>query len=393
MIGEFRDSAYWSQTFVQCIKEFVGVFMFLVAYSRMGMFDTFTAPLVFYTVQVVLAFPFVNSYLFFFMRFGPWLTQDWNWTWGVRTMGQFLSVVLFQYLGSLAAYHAVIDYQSKWENATMITSVEKGTSNTYIETRVPELLYNTVTDNDTDETRFYFMLDEFFAVLILLIGTLHLMEAVTPKLLQNAFWSIGNNGKQDPIFSGGTGFSSRHRDLHMQIQRLALAVNRIDGFVTKHEANETIKRQDTAIVDTADTETSNQIEEINAYVPVPFMLIFQLSILIAGVSRAFPSAHLSPHISFYKGYSDEHITWMCTGMRLVGGTLASFVALGYYFVWYVWVGKSPNGEEPHGTLTGPLYKYIIVPKQKHALFRAEMLRLPQYMDGIAEEGEEGLHLR
>ena len=109
----FGDSQYWIQTLVQCLKESLGVFMFLVAYSRMGMFDTFTGPLVFYMVQVVLAFPFVNSYLLFLMRFGPWLKRNGDRRWGGRTLIQFVCIVGFQMLGSYGACNVVKLYQDK----------------------------------------------------------------------------------------------------------------------------------------------------------------------------------------------------------------------------------------------------------------------------------------
>ena len=378
----FGDQYYWSQTAVQCLKEFTGVLMFLVAYSRMGMFDTFTGPLVNYVVLVVLAFPFINSYLFFLMRFGPWWVVKADWMWVGRTVVQFSLVVTAQVLGSLSAYEVVKAYEDKWTNATMITSVKMGLSKSITKSPVPELLYNTVSDDGTDETHFFFLFEEFFAVFIFLVGTLHLIEAVTPNLLQSAFWSMKSD--TDPIFSGGTGFSSRYRDLHSDIQRLTLAVSRISKTLSVGSGVE-----------------STQPEEVHAYVPVPFMLIFQLSILLAGVSRTFPSAHLSPHISFYKGFVGSEVTWTCVWLRITGGVLASFAVLFYYFTWYVWVGKPTGGVAPTGTFASTLYKHVLVPDKQNALFRAEMLRLPQYMvldqhpSGIAEDEtgvERGLHL-
>ena len=147
----FGNQYYWSQTAVQCLKEFTGVLMFLVAYSRMGMFDTFTGPLVNYVVLVVLAFPFINSYLFFLMRFGPWWMVGKNWMWVGRTVVQFSLVVTAQVLGSLSAYEVVKAYEDKWTNATMITSVKMGLSGSITKSPVPELLYNTVRDDGTDE--------------------------------------------------------------------------------------------------------------------------------------------------------------------------------------------------------------------------------------------------
>ena len=284
----------------------------------------------------------------------------------------------------------------------MITSVEIDTSNITTELRVPELSYNTVEDDKTDETRLVFMLDEFFAVLVLLIGTLHLIEAVTPKLLQNAFWYSDNKNNPDPILSGGVGFSSRHFDIHRQLHRLTLAVDRLNKPVDTHIAKdgEATKKTDPSGSSKPNEPSGQPEDEIDAYVPVPFMLIFQLSILLAGVSRAFPSAHLSPHISLYKGHNDDEISWDCVGMRLVGGMMASITALMYYFIWYVWVGKPPGKRDAGNTATMRMCNYAMVPGEGHAMFNTEMLRLPRYMmldrsmSGIAEEVEAGtgLHL-
>jgi hypothetical protein len=79
---------------------------------------------------------------------------------------------------------------------------------------------------------------------------------------------------------------------------------------------------------------------LKTYIPVPFMLVFQICILLAGVSRAFPSAHLSLHVSVYNACMGTN-TWESVFLRIAGGFLAAVVALLYYFVWYVWVGDVP----------------------------------------------------
>ena len=303
------DRTYWAQTAVICAKEFVGVFMFLVAYSRMGMFDTFTGPLVTYMVLVAMAFPFLNSYLVFLMRYGPWYvpSKSFYWGWFFRTVAQYWSVTLCHGLGAWAASAAVKSYTDKWKDATMVQKING------VEMVAPELSYRAVADLGDDDTRFMFFLEEFFAVLILLVGILHLMEAITPNLLQSAFWKpMGGNG----------------------------AV------------------------------------EFKTYASVPYMLLFQICILLAGVSRAFPSAHLSLHVSVYKACMETNsLTSVC--LRIAGGFLAAVVALLYYFVWYVWVGK-PEGEKTElGKVTGALYNNLL--DKPSALLRSEMFRIPSSM--------------
>jgi hypothetical protein len=81
----------------------------------MGMFDTFTRQLVLYMVLVVMVFPFLNSYLVFLMRYGPWyvLSKEFYWTWLSRTVTQYWLVTLSHGLGAYAASGAVKSYTWK----------------------------------------------------------------------------------------------------------------------------------------------------------------------------------------------------------------------------------------------------------------------------------------
>jgi hypothetical protein len=54
-------------------------------------------------------------------------------------------------------------------------------------------------------------------------------------------------------------------------------------------------------------------------IPLPF--IMQVTLLVAGLLRAFPTAHLSPHISLYLALM-KYTTWGAFGMRMLGGILA-----------------------------------------------------------------------
>ncbi len=116
--------------------------------------------------------------------------------------------------------------------------------------------------------------------------------------------------------------------------------------------------------------------DLKTYVPVPFMLVFQVCILLAGVSRAFPSAHLSLHVSVYNACMETN-SFASVCLRVTGGFLAANAALLYYFVWYVWVGK-PYGENTKlGSITRGLYNNLLEPQS--ALLRSEMFRLPASM--------------
>ena len=277
--------------------------MFLVAYSRMELFDTFTGPLVLHMVLVVLAFPFTNSYLFLLMRWGPWdnRTQLWNTLWFWRTMLQFLLVTGSHALGAYTASAAVKQYREvgRWEKATLVQTVYSGghkwkNFSEHLEDRqstvvAPELSYRSIEYKDSDDVSVMFLLEEFFAVFILLVEILHLIEEVTPKLLKNAFWNEGGADSEEFVLSNGAGFSSRHRDMSIMVQHILFEVQKMDKPPRSVQGGNVAEYN------------SKPLSVLTAYVPVPFMLIFQVCILVAGVSRAFPSAHLSMHVSINNG--------------------------------------------------------------------------------------------
>jgi hypothetical protein len=60
----------------------------------------------------------------------------------------------------------------------------------------------------------------------------------------------------------------------------------------------------------------NSVGQVMPYVPMKF--IMRLTLLVACVCRAFPDAHLSPHVSIYKAAMGLDETW---GYRIVGGVI------------------------------------------------------------------------
>ena len=106
-------------------------------------------------------------------------------------------------------------------------------------------------------------------------------------------------------------------------------------------------------------------------IPLPFIL--QVTLLVAGLLRAFPSAHLSPHISLYialMGYS----TWEAFWFRMLGGILAFMVA--YMLFWGAYVRrtrvhKDANGEDGSRELKLPLLAQAV---NNNVLSRANSIR-------------------
>ncbi len=133
------------------------------------------------------------------------------------------------------------------------------------------------------------------------------------------------------------------------------------------------------------------LKESGAYIPVPFMLFLHLSILLAAVSRAFPSAHLAPHVSVYNA---------CRGLdtiglnilRITGGLLATLVVTMYYCRWYM----PARGDKVHrGSDSADGGAFEPDPpmsdgRHKPVTFRSELLRVPLSMV-VTHQGERRPH--
>ena len=139
-------------------------------------------------------------------------------------------------------------------------------------------------------------------------------------------------------------------------------------------------------VSTNDLATAPQKEErkrfrapSDQYLPVPVDLILYASLLVAAVSRAFPSAHQSLHLSLYfwwMGFSGGNFD--DTGARIGGGYLATGVALAYYYVWYVRAGRKEDDDRNE---KGEKKKKSLLRRNfidEMPVFMKAQLRLPDY---------------
>jgi hypothetical protein len=90
---------------------------------------------------------------------------------------------------------------------------------------------------------------------------------------------------------------------------------------------------------------SPQVKELS----IPMPSIVQLTLLVAGLLRAFPTSHLSPHISCYivaMGYT----TWPAFFTRMAGGVTGYISA--YVWYWYMYVPRHDSLQIKY-----PAYKY------------------------------------
>ena len=268
------------------VKEFFAVVFQLVCYSRLNSFDLFTGPLILYVTLVVFSFPFLNPYLFAVLRLGPWNTGE---AW-VATLCQTLSVAAAQCAGGVAA--AVISKGASltWPDAMLVQvgSIVNGTG------KNAGVIYN---DSLSENWSRIVVIEEFAAVLALLVGVIHLVECHAGSLLKNR--------------------------------------PRVSSLVAQETYRPNVSAEDTIV-------------------PVPSELVFQVCVLVAGILCAFPSAHQALHVSVFIGVSGAKFDWW----RLLGGVLATAAGVLYYYFIYVWSVDQSSGS--HRVMQGvrdPAYFY------------------------------------
>jgi glycerol uptake facilitator-like aquaporin len=107
------------------------------------------------------------------------------------------------------------------------------------------------------------------------------------------------------------------------------------------------------------THLFSTIEPVVQKLAVPMPFILQVTLLVAGLLLAFPTAHLSPHVSLYLARMG-YMTWGTFGYRILGGIVGFLVA--YVMFWGVYVGRTrvhkvklkQQGTEKCGCVTFPL---------------------------------------
>lgn len=320
-------------------KEFIAVFFQLICFSRLGLFDFFTGPLVLYVTLIVFNFPFLNSYLFACLRLSVWnrLSTD------VRLpIAQIAVVLIFQCSAALCAAAMTKPAKDRWSNRTAVWSSNVDAT--------ADVQYNDVREREPQDYALVFA-EEFVAVMALLVGLVHLMEAdkVVSKLLER--WKAASEAPEAEDASdaskrptsGQPTFPPNARgndDDVDQIPTSSLDVGSSCDFGPTAGAPFNFIRSD------ASTKTNAANVNPGNRLPVPSAYILQVCLLVAGLTRAFPSAHQSLHVSIYvimlrKG--DDYIN----STRIAGGVAATVLATVYCYVAYRW--SSDGGRERGAT--------------------------------------------
>jgi hypothetical protein len=453
---KYIQRSYNLQTIVLCLKEFTAVMVQLVCYSRLGMVDLFNGGLLLFMILIVFAFPFLNSYLFGFMRFGMWwvyidatghknedentIPSDGNETdtrytrgntipsplhtkgikkltqksWFFRTFSQFIFVSLFQSMGAIAAANIVKAWQSRWLDATL--SLKSYNNSDKIPQPI-ELTYNQATLHEHDMG--WIVAEEVAAVFLLLVGMLHLMHFHSEPLLHNAYWRSQEPNATEEKVNPSNGFKSDREIIESKLNEIKYSNGEIESacrtilrrtkqllrplppvvvpigksqkqplqplqpesmFPTTHMTLES--DQPNTVYSTEQSEDSQEKPRwkpspSNELPTIPANLIFHASLLVAAISRAFPSAHQSLHLSVYIWAMGD---WKQTDhffARIGGGYVATGFALTYYWFWYVIAGSIHGDADPDTGKKKSWARRNFLDVQP-AIFRGK-LRLPDYM--------------
>ena len=271
----FRDAAWVWGTVGMCIKELLAVIFQLLCYARMGNYDFFNGALILFATLTVFSFPFLNPNLFAFLRLGPWRYRV-DQPGGYHLVGTLVQIFFMVVFQFVGAIVAAVAWHGILNKWGMLA---KGVDNgmLYKDSTVSGAVYNSIDGRVTDDndSRAAIFADECAAQALFMIGVIHIMEAVLPGFLLSATYQK-NQKPQTPETPGHT--------------------------------------------------------------PVPLHFILFVCLLVAGMTRAFPSAHQSPHVSVYLltlgGLGTPGIDVTACGLRFGGGVLALIVALGYYWLVY-----------------------------------------------------------
>jgi hypothetical protein len=280
----FRDPEWVYSTLLLGLKESVAVMFQLLCYARMGNYDFFNGALILFVTLTAFGFPFLNSNLFTCLRLGPWYIRPvHNFSYHLLgTFIQILVVAVFQVGGAALASAWWYGMVQKWG------MLSKGVDNgmLYKNSSVSGAVYNSIDGRVPidHESRSAILFDEFAAQAVFMVGVLHIMEAVVPDFFISAVWykkPQGQPSAEQPIY----------------------------------------------------------------HTPVPLHFILYVCFLVAGTTRAFPSAHQSPHISVYLlvlgCLGTPGIDTTACWLRIGGGIFSLFFVILYYWVVYggIWNRK------------------------------------------------------
>jgi hypothetical protein len=314
VVDDYVNETQWmSAMFIQCLKEFVAVVTFFLLFSRLGVYSLDNAAFTVYLTLVIFNFPYLNPYLLGFVYFvltwkAKYIFFDKptisNYT--LRKTIVFVALGIFQILGAVAAAF----WRKNMTDTYGTESMDPVTGGSiayritkYNGTVLLEGPRNIVAGqgNSWSNVKAMWFLDEWFAVMLFLIGVAHINEAFKPT--------------------------------RAIVQRTEEKVT--DGTSTVSET------PPSNAISPPMTNTYNRLFNANH---VPVVSIFYICVLAAGISRTFPTAHLSLTSTAYLSIM-QHLTNATSTefvdlqndeplLRMAGGVTGTLLA-GLY-AWFIY---------------------------------------------------------
>ena len=121
------------------------------------------------------------------------------------------------------------------------------------------------------------------------------------------------------------------------LEELVAVTALLVGYVHLTYLNFEYDKDDAVKLFRSPTHFFSKIEPEVQKLAIPLPFIVQVTLLVAGLLRAFPTAHLSPHVSLYiwlMGYTTD----VAFGFRMLGGVAAFGVSFAMF--WGFYVGRS-----------------------------------------------------
>ena len=364
---EDKPTAWVLNTLFMLLKEFTAVTVHLVCFSRVGATtpDYLTGALILYMMLVAFGFPFMSGYLFFVLKLGPWTANYGNWQLMLRTVAQIGLVVSAQLLGAFTAYHLVNDQGATWASAGPVVTTMPVDSATPSPTQYTTWLYNSA-DNAVNTA--LPGLEEGIYTLIFLVGLLHLLEADAEGLMFTAFFNdteqtITTDQRIEEYKNSQVSTDSEQaRKVNERLDQI-LELLQQDAVPTSRSSQNSvgsstppINLKPSMLLSNADRSekpsarrTDDAGKKYTKHSATLITFILHVCVLLAGTTRAFPTAHGTPAITLYLYLMNLSAAGPAAS-RVTGGSLGAALALAYYYAMYVW---------PTNTQTNPVAEGVI----------------------------------
>lgn len=290
-VNEYRFAVLYN-----FLKEFVCTIMLLILYSRLGSYSFSAIALVIFVMLVVFAFPFMNPYLYFHVaialqqgnppEYRPTEPNFWIKWRIVRKAVVVVLLITAQLCGAVTAAYMRKYFTDTYGVEFMTPDATNG---------IAAYRFNTTSTITTFDKQIRWTFEEFFAVILFLVGVTHILDSVV-------------------------------------------------GMIT-HGTEQSNKKQDDP------KPEENKYDIFNIHFPAsapPVVGIFYIAVLIAGLSLMFPTAHFSIATSLYL-YIVQTLTENDTplykntlvdtengevGYRILGGIFGTLMVMGYYQLIY-----------------------------------------------------------